>query len=1262
MTERLLVDLGADGRAQVSSWPAAEQYPRPAGDPTECVWPLDEQEMADLRWYLEQYLRMPFGVYEQRGPQVAAKLPEWGARIFAALFATEEAKAAYVAARARSGPVEIVLRSGSAERLGLPWELMTDPGRTVPIGLDQVAISRSLQTGDMQQVFTVPGSRLRVLMVISRPAGEADVGYQMIARPLLRRLEAVRGSVDLVVLRPPTLERLGQVLAQAREAGEPFQVVHFDGHGVFGQATVAGAWGPLMFQHPGPQGMLVFEKPSGGSDLVPAGRVAQVLAGAQVPVVVLNACQSAEVGSQVEAAVATRLLQEGVASVVAMAYSVYAVAASEFMAAFYERLFAGDRMAEAVSAGRRRLALRDERPSLKGKLALSDWMVPVLYTRSEVRFPGLRTEREAGDSLDGILDQLREEPETGQRARQGQELVAEGEFVGRDKLLYKLEVAARLQRVVILHGPGGTGKTELAKEFGRWYRDTGALGRPEWVIWHSFEPGVASFGLEGVINTVGRCVFGDQVDSPFLRQDAAQRQATVEKLLKSRRLLLVWDNFESVHEMPDPGQATPPLSKQEQESMQEFLTLVARDGKSTIIITSRSAEPWLGTGFRRVRVGGLEIEEAAQYAEDLLAPYPDTRKSRESRAFGEVMQWLDGHPLSMRLVLPHLDTTAARDLLEGLQGVKALPGEDDGGRTTSLPASIAYSFDHLPGDDQRAMNVLSLLHGVADADVLRAFSAVPELPEQFRDRTADEWEQLLERAAAVGLLVPLRSRMYRIHPALPACLAARWKSEAGAAYGDQRTAAVLGLLSAHSSFSTWLSDQLGSGDAQLAMALLTLHHRMLGNMLGYSLDHHLWEHAHALVQALDEHWKMRGLDEEARGWLDRVRLAVEAPDGTPPDLSTVAGTLWGFAVGSQANRALRAGQLDDAESAYRAILRALEDGHGSPAQRREIAATYHQLGAVAQDRGRLEEAEEWYRKSLTIEEELRNRPGMATSYHQLGRVAQDRGRLEEAEEWYRKSLTIKEELHNRPAMASTYHQLGSVAQDRGQLDEAEEWYRKSLTIKEELHNRPGKATSYHQLGRVAQDRGRLDEAEEWYRKSLTIKEELHNRPAMASTYHQLGVVTQDRGQLDEAEEWYRKSLTIKEELHNRPGMAASYHQLGLVAQDRGRLDEAEEWYRKSLTIEEELHNRPGMAASYGQLGHLAEARGQHSAALEWTVQCVALFEEFPHPATGPGPHHLSRLSQELGIEALERAWQSITGKPLPLQVRQYILASPPSAD
>ncbi|MFG2346140.1 CHAT domain-containing protein, partial [Streptomyces phaeochromogenes] len=1019
MAERLLLDVDEDGRVSVSAWRAGEALPNRAGDPVPLVWPLDGPALEELRWYLEDYLRAPFGVYGERGPRVEAQFPKWGAQVFEAVFGSGPARDAYTRARARGGPVEIVVRSGAAEYLGLPWELMADPERPTPIALDdQVVVSRSLPTAALGDVFTVGGSRLRVLMVISRPSGTADVGYQMIARPLLRRLEAVRGQVDLVVLRPPTLEHLESVLEEAREAGEPFQIVHFDGHGVFGEAPGGGGGWPssVMFNGPGPQGMLAFEKATGGSDLVPAGRVAQVLKKAQVPVVVLNACQSAVLGSQLEAAVATRLLQEGAGAVVAMAYSVYAVAAAEFMTAFYERLFAGDLLSAAVSAGRQRLDRHPLRPSPKGLMPLADWVVPVVYTRTDVHFAGLRTGRGQQESLDELLDRMREQPavaDTEEAASPESPLAAVGEFTGRDALLYTLDTAARLNRVVVLYGPGGTGKTELAKAFGRWWRDTGALDDVRGVIWHSFEPGVASFGLDGVINSIGLGLFGAQ----FAILDQEKRQILVEKTLVTHRLLLIWDNFESVHTLPDPTHATQPLAEPEREELRGFLDRIAAKGKSAIIVTSRTPETWLGAEMRRIEVGGLEPDEANEYAEQLLSSYPDTKQRRESKAFGELMQWLDGHPLSMRLILPRLDSTGPRDLLNGLQGTTPLADNDGGDRSTSLSASIAYSFTHLSAADQHALTVVSLFHGVVDADVLGQFSTLPDVPEWYRGRTSSEWAQVLERATEVGLLTSLGVGMYRIHPALPAYLTSFWQTLAPDSHHELRSAAELALLDIYAAFGGWLLQQIQSGGAQLAMALIHLQRRTLGSLLGYALDHRLWTQAQSIVQPLDDYWDARGLVEEARAWADRARVVLEDLDGTVPDLDTPAGALWLFLTGSQANRHVTAGQLDQAEHTYREIQNALQLQPVALKQwHRRLATTYHQLGMVAELRGQLDEAEDWYRQSLTIKEHIGDQPGMATSYHQLGMVAEQRGQLDEAEDWYRQSLTIDEHIGDQPGI------------------------------------------------------------------------------------------------------------------------------------------------------------------------------------------------------------------------------------------------------
>jgi hypothetical protein len=496
VADRLVVDLDTHGSVSVSLCMHGELAGAPTADARELMWPLNGDALEGLRWYLEDYLRAPYGVYGDRGAAVARALRGWGEAVFGAVFGSGPGHDAYLQARARTETsTELVVRSPSAALLGLPWELMCDPSRPTPLALELAGLTRRLPTpaGDLDEAVAAGGDRLRVLMVISRPRGPRDVGYRMIARPLLERLKLARGRVELVVLRPPTLEALSETLAGALAAAQPFQVVHFDGHGVL----------------TGSEGALVFETSNGRPDRVPAGSLARVLRSGRVPLVVLNACQSGAVGKQLEAAVATRLLQEGIASVVAMAYRVHAVAAAEFMVAFYDRLFGGDTIAGAVGAGRRRLHERNERPSPKGMMPLADWVVPVHYQHQEVEFPELRAGVPRGRS-----------PEVDDRSGEDPGLAPVGTFVGRDDLFYELERAGRLHQVVVLHGLGGTGKTELAKAFGRWWLDTGGVETADGVIVHSFEPGGASFGLDGVVSEIGLRVLG----ADFARLDTSDRQ------------------------------------------------------------------------------------------------------------------------------------------------------------------------------------------------------------------------------------------------------------------------------------------------------------------------------------------------------------------------------------------------------------------------------------------------------------------------------------------------------------------------------------------------------------------------------------------------------------------------------------------------------------------------------------------------------------------------------------------------------------------
>jgi len=71
---------------------------------------------------------------------------------------------------------------------------------------------------------------------------------------------------------------------------------------------------------------------------------------------------------------------------------------------------------------------------------------------------------------------------------------------------------------------------------------------------------------------------------------------------------------------------------------------------------------------------------------------------------------------------------------------------------------------------------------------------------------------------------------------------------------------------------------------------------------------------------------------------------------------------------------------------------------------------------------------------------------VATRCTELGYNAYLRRRLDEAEDWFRKSLTIFEELGDRPSMAVTYAQFGLLAEAREQPLLALEWNIRCVTL------------------------------------------------------------------------------------------------------------------------------------------------------------------------------------------------------------------------
>ncbi|MEM6425509.1 MAG: CHAT domain-containing protein [Cyanobacteria bacterium P01_D01_bin.128] len=373
-THRLLV-RHADDTIQIS-WQRGQAAPR-FTDSVPFEHPFDEKTLERLRWYLEDYISFPYGIFPDQAVQVEQQFQTWGKHLFEHVFyATDKGREFYQeATRDGLDRCEIGIESNTPGVLNLPWELLYAPDDQF-LAPKLSGIYRTLSDHKVRAPLPdLPSDRLNILLVIARPYKQ-DVGFQTIARPMLEALRPLRdkGLVNLKVLRPPTFTEFEQELNAHRDGF--YHIVHFDGHGTFDPDAQG-----IQYQLTGETGLgqLVFETAAGEPEVINADRIAQSLQACRVPVFVLNACKSAQEGGEKFSSVAARFVYAGAQAVVAMAYSVYADAAKEFIGRFYGELARGVSVAQAAAAARISMLNNPQRQSPRGPRTLQDWLVPVLY-------------------------------------------------------------------------------------------------------------------------------------------------------------------------------------------------------------------------------------------------------------------------------------------------------------------------------------------------------------------------------------------------------------------------------------------------------------------------------------------------------------------------------------------------------------------------------------------------------------------------------------------------------------------------------------------------------------------------------------------------------------------------------------------------------------------------------------------------------------------------------------------------------------------
>ena len=1139
--------------------------------------PLGPIEAEDLRWYLEEFFRWPIGVFKDRADGVAARLPDWGKLLFAEAAKTDSAKEALGAwrnagdgaARRFSVMVDNALPDGASTEdqaaaneaasllLSLPWELLHDGRGFLFHGNNPVRVRRRLPNRNPQKSVTreLP---IRILLLSPRPEekGVTYLDHRISAKPLVEAVESLGELAKLTVLSPPTFAELQAELTRAADAGQPYDVVHFDGHGVYDRRVGLGG---LCFEDPKDAENVE----NRGMKLIYAGELAQVMRDHRIPLVFLEACQSAQTEENPSASVATSLLEQGVTSVVAMSHTVLVETAHRFVRAFYGELARGARIGSAMLAGQRALQTDTYRGRIKGAgdLHLQDWFVPVLY--QEEQDPRLITRRPS--------EQARQLLETQRRLSLGRlPLPPPHTFIGRSRELLKLERLLMKQapaelRYAVVRGMGGQGKTTLAVEAARWLIRIGRFRRAAFVSLEHYTD------ARGVLDSLGQQLFpeGDNWSVAHF-PDLRQALQPVERALRDHPTIIVLDNLESVLPSTKSHEETrrygDNLSVSLRDPVDEIFalcqSLTQADERTRLLFTTREPLPVLfNHRHREIRLGALSREDAielvceAMRREGLTPKHDDAGNTPQEII--DLVEAVNCHARALTLMAREISRCGVRVTTGDLRRLMAeLHAKHPGDRENSLYASVELSLRRLSAELREQSRSLSMFHGGANIAVLGLM-----LGQNF-----DAAERLAAALIEVGLAEMMDYGHLRLDPAIPSYLLGQMSAAEQEQTRSRWAEGMQGL--------TDLLYKQVFQDTRLAFQLTLLE---LPNLLAL-LD---WTQG---AQTPEEVANLAGRLETLLAQLGRPQALAHATRVREQAARELG--VWSHAqfesLRQGIERMLEQYRLPEARAAAEQLIeRAMAAGEGAYAEAAyDIAMAHWLLGRVLETIGAAE-------ASLAPFSEAQRR---FQAIADAGNFFAER----------MASIAITE-------TADGLHVLG-------RYDEAAAAYEEGIRRTEQLGDCRGAAVGRGNLGMVRLRQKRYGEALERFWEALRIFESLGEPGGIAKGWHQIGIAYRKAGQFEEAEKAYRQALAIFVQQQDRTGEARTLTELGNLYSQMGRLEEAATFYRQAADIHARLQDQRNEGAALGNLANVLIKLRRYDGARAELRRAIEYKQPFGHAA------------------------------------------------
>jgi tetratricopeptide (TPR) repeat protein len=243
----------------------------------------------------------------------------------------------------------------------------------------------------------------------------------------------------------------------------------------------------------------------------------------------------------------------------------------------------------------------------------------------------------------------------------------------------------------------------------------------------------------------------------------------------------------------------------------------------------------------------------------------------------------------------------------------------------------------------------------------------------------------------------------------------------------------------------------------------------------------------------------------------------------------------------------------------------------------------------------LGEAEELASEALGIFSEMggeRGAHGVAKCYQTLGDIARRRYQESRAEEFYRRALSMFQQMMDENNAAETMYSLGRLAYWQDKLDAALTFYDKVIAVGQKLGDLRKQAKVLKARADVHVRRSDSAAAARDYDAALTLFQSIRSRTGEADVLKARGDLRLRQADLTGATRDYDAASILFEEGGDRLGHASVLLARGDVARSRGDSESALKFYIEAQTIYAELGARFGLSNVLAEIARIYAGTGQ----------------------------------------------------------------------